>query len=36
MVITEQEIFIIKKGIKKEITDTINKSLIIRAKKQTN
>lgn len=33
IVITQEFVYIVKKGIKKEITDTINRSLIIRAKK---
>ena len=36
MVVTQEYIYILNKNIIKEITDTINRSLIIRAKEMSN
>ena len=35
-ILTQEYIYMVKKGIKKEITDTINRSLIIRAKEASS
>ncbi len=35
MIITQENVYLLKKGQKKEITDTINRSLIVRAKQSS-